>query len=429
MNSHLLDPNQRGKNERPSHLRLGQPPPPLPPSLCVTGAMSRMGRYQVRTRIIDNNNNDNEKQSQHDNSENSGVPIILSYCIFRPRQLHNKNKPPLLCLHGGPSIPSNYLLPIVNVVTDRSVIFYDQWGCGKSSRPSPFIRRKDCDSNDKNKYITDYPPFSIPTMVEHLRQLIAEHWKLKKFHLLGHSFGGILAYEYLLLMTRKKQHKENHACCSLILSSTPTSSKLIQSESERLLINLNNNNMMSTTGTQQSSNDGTDDEPDDNEGKISSSSQCRIYKSKSTVKYSEEFRQTHECRLPNLPLILVDAISQVGPVSWRGIEAIAGYEAKDTIAIVGQNDAPPTLLMRGEYDFCTELCMKGWKEKLSTGSSGSNDDESNNNDNDNNSHNNTNKNNMLIQTKILSNCSHYGMIEDENLYGKEILRFIQMHDA
>jgi len=176
------------------------------------------------------------------------------------------------------------------------------------------------------------------------------------------------------------------------------------------------------------------------------------------IKYTEEFHQTHECRLSNLPLILMDALRQVGPVPWRGIQAIEGYDIFDTTnkesneiktsdTCSSSNDNmqvqeqkqvqvqvfPPTLLMRGEYDFCTELCMKGWKEKLlsttntaacsdSDSDSGSGSGSGNDNVNDKDHH------KMMLQTKVLSNCSHYGMIEDENLYGKEILQFIQTHD-
>ena len=154
--SYLSDPTKR-KNERLNQTRLGDAPPPPLPSLCVTGALSRIGRYQV---VIRNKSSDNgegrngytaceeEGASTSKNSENTtildngGMPIILSYCIFRPRQLHDQNKPPLLCLHGAPSIPSNYLLPIVNGVTDRAVIFYDQCGCGKSSRPQLQVCRR-----------------------------------------------------------------------------------------------------------------------------------------------------------------------------------------------------------------------------------------------------------------------------------------------
>ena len=47
------------------------------------------------------------------------------------------------------------------------------------------------------------------------------------------------------------------------------------------------------------------------------------------IKYTEEFHQTHECRLSNLPLILMDALRQIGPVPWRGIQAIEGYDIFD----------------------------------------------------------------------------------------------------
>ena len=109
--SHLMDPTKK-KNERLSHTRLGQAPPAPLPSLCVTGAMCQQGRFEPQP------------------------GVVLAYCIFRPRQLKDLRRPPLVVLHGGPSIPSNYLLPIVNGVTDRAIVFYDQWGCGKSSRPA-----------------------------------------------------------------------------------------------------------------------------------------------------------------------------------------------------------------------------------------------------------------------------------------------------
>lgn len=417
--SHLLDPTKK-KNERLNRIRLGNAPPPPPPSLCLTGAMSRIGRYQVVVGGKGPKNEDNVNCDEHCDGgnvcvaknttidDNNGFPIILSYCVFRPRQLHDKNKPPLLCLHGGPSIPSNYLLPIVNGVTDRAVIFYDQWGCGKSSRPQPQPQpqTKTNDENANKNKKTQYPPFSIPTMVEHLRQLIEEHWKLKRFHLLGHSFGGILAYEYLLTMKKQREDIGYHhgAClCSLILSSTPTSAELFQSESERVFLNLSNggNNDKYDIG------DGDDDDDglvDGEKNSCNTSNERRKQQLHQSMKYSEEFRQTHECRLPNPPLCLMDALAQMGPMPWRGIQAIDGYEAGGE---VGDSDKVPSLLMRGEYDFCTEHCMEGWKELLWSPSNGDSEPEE----------------------KVLSNCSHYAMLEDEILYGAEILTFVTSHDV
>ena len=45
-------------------------------------------------------------------------------------------KKPLLCLHGGPGIPHDYLEPIGEMAASgRRVIFYDQLGCGNSDHP------------------------------------------------------------------------------------------------------------------------------------------------------------------------------------------------------------------------------------------------------------------------------------------------------
>ena len=333
--SHLMDPTKK-KNERLSHTRLGQAPPAPLPSLCVTGAMCQQGRMETVSGDV------NER-------------VTLAYCVFRPRQLHSSEKPPLVVLHGGPSIPSNYLLPIVNGVTDRAIVFYDQWGCGKSSRPSKSTKT----------------PFSISTMVQHLGQLLRKQWKLNAYHLLGHSFGGILAYEYLLQL-QEAERGTIGGCQSLILASTPTSASLIQEESRRLyrdIAGMDENDM---------------DEEDDTLSK---------------KRYDEIFRQTHECRLVQTPLALMDALAQAGPISWRGIPAIADYEAPATAA--HQTKFLPTLVLTGEYDFCTDQCVAGWKERILD---------------------------PPPKYKILTNCSHYGMLEDERQYGNAILAFLLQQD-
>ena len=414
--SYLLDPTKK-KNERLNRTVLGAAPPPPPPSLCITGALSRIGRYQVDTGKKEfkdgNDGSEDSQQSNHSSPspknnppvhDNNGIPIILSYCIFRPRQLHDETKPPLLCLHGGPSIPSNYLLPIVNSVTDRAVIFYDQWGCGKSSRPQPQFQTNDRKSANK---ISQYPPFSIPTMVEHLRQLIEDHWKLKRFHLLGHSFGGILAYEYLLMKKRRQESIDGHCgphLYSVILSSAPTSAELVQSESKRLNRNLTcgENNDLDTDLIDNEYNDNQLDGEKHSHNSPHGRKNCTMNQS---IQYSEEFRQTHECRLPNQPLSLMDALAQIGPIPWRGIQAIDGYEAVDEL---GNSYAIPSLFMRGEYDFCTEHCMKGWKAKFWSPSSNEG---------------------IEPEERVLSNCSHYAMLEDQKLYGTEILKFLSSNDS
>ena len=43
---------------------------------------------------------------------------------------------PVLCLHGGPGMPHDYLEPLEDLAVSRPVIFYDQLGCGRSDRPA-----------------------------------------------------------------------------------------------------------------------------------------------------------------------------------------------------------------------------------------------------------------------------------------------------
>jgi proline-specific peptidase len=99
---------------------------------------------------------------------------------------------PLLLLHGGPGAASYYLEPLAALADERPVVFYDQLGCGRSETP-----------NDPTLWRLD-------RFVEELGQ-IREALDLTEVHLLGHSWGTMLATDYML--TRPK------GVTSLILAS------------------------------------------------------------------------------------------------------------------------------------------------------------------------------------------------------------------
>jgi proline iminopeptidase len=86
---------------------------------------------------------------------------------------------PLLLLHGGPGFPSDYLTPLEAISNERPVVFYDQLGCGKSDRPS-----------DKSLW-------KIERSVRELAQ-VRKALGLENVHILGHSWGTMLATDYLL---------------------------------------------------------------------------------------------------------------------------------------------------------------------------------------------------------------------------------------
>jgi proline iminopeptidase len=84
---------------------------------------------------------------------------------------------PLIMLHGGPGFSSYYLKPFEALGDDRPVVRYDQLGGGKSGP------------------LSDTTLFTIPHFVRELDSLRA-HLGYGRVHLLGHSWGTILAVEY-----------------------------------------------------------------------------------------------------------------------------------------------------------------------------------------------------------------------------------------
>lgn len=86
---------------------------------------------------------------------------------------------PLVLLHGGPGAPSYYLNPLAKLADERPVVFYDQLGAGRADKP------------------TDTNLWRVERFVEELAALRRE-LGLKQVHLLGHSWGTMLAADYML---------------------------------------------------------------------------------------------------------------------------------------------------------------------------------------------------------------------------------------
>lgn len=99
---------------------------------------------------------------------------------------------PFLVLHGGPGGPSHYLDRLGQLGDERPVIFYDQLGCGRSDRPS-----------DTNLW-------RVERFVEEVAA-VRRALGLKRVHLFGHSWGTMLATDYLLTRPR--------GVCSVTLAS------------------------------------------------------------------------------------------------------------------------------------------------------------------------------------------------------------------
>jgi proline-specific peptidase len=114
---------------------------------------------------------------------------------------------PLLTLHGGPGCGHDYLEPLEGLASDRPVVFFDQLGCGKSDQPD------------------DLSLWRIERFVEEVHA-VRRALSLERIHLLGHSWGGWLAIEYMV--------SKPPGVMGLILASTSASIPEAARETARL---------------------------------------------------------------------------------------------------------------------------------------------------------------------------------------------------
>lgn len=91
---------------------------------------------------------------------------------------------PLVVLHGGPAQPHDYLIPISDLAVSASVpvVFYDQLGCGRSTR------------------LSGKPPsfWTFDLFIDELVNLLTHLSIASDFSVLGHSWGGVLAAEFVV---------------------------------------------------------------------------------------------------------------------------------------------------------------------------------------------------------------------------------------
>jgi proline iminopeptidase len=116
---------------------------------------------------------------------------------------------PILLLHGGPGAGHDYLAPLGEALAaDRLVVMYDQLGCGRSEQPD------DTSLWTVDRFVAELDAVRAALALDHI-------------HLLGQSWGGWLAIEY---MTRGATGIDH-----LVLASTSASTREFM-EGAQLLI-------------------------------------------------------------------------------------------------------------------------------------------------------------------------------------------------
>jgi len=365
---------------------------------------------------------------------------------------------PIIALHGGPGLPSNYLLPLADAIPHRSIILYDQLGCGQSDSPENIIMPHSTGGGSQQEKVDDSSLlnpsssssssaiYSIQRSVLDLHQLI-QHLGLHKFHLYGHSYGGMLAYEYIKWIAEiallddsfddddhkidhyhHHHHKKSHdkrnsniTCLSVVLSSTPSNIEQMERNSELLQNRLKEE-------------------------------QITIPKTSSTLQLTPEelFQKIHFCRTQTIPRALMDAYAGLSK-TWFGTSVIMDYIATPPIHNGDKSKQiphillPPVMAMVGEHDFVTtEYGIDAWK-KIWIGSCTNQNKDTLNEEEDqeqqeqddnatNKSTHGNNSSSVIIsrngsfRSRVLSGCSHMGLLEDGSIYGNVLEQFFKEFD-
>jgi proline-specific peptidase len=215
---------------------------------------------------------------------------------------------PLLCLHGGPGSTSNYFARAERLAGERVVVRYDQLGCGRSERPEGAHWTLDL----------------FRAEVDAVRAELG----LDRVHLVGTSWGGMLALEHALARPG--------TLASLVLSSTLASAAQWTAEVRRL----------------------RDAMPRDVVAVFDEADRAQRWEGAEWDAADDAFAARHFYRgaqgAPELELMAAgrnrEAYRQMwGPNEWTVTGELAGWDVRDRL---GELDMP-TLVVRGAHDLCT----------------------------------------------------------------------------
>src|ERR671923_1528580 len=216
---------------------------------------------------------------------------------------------PLLALHGGPGSTHHYFAPLERLAGERRVVLYDQIGCGSSDRPTDVERSVDVFRDEV--------------------AAVREQLGLERIHLLGTSWGGMLAQEHVL--------SGAGGIVSLVLSSTLASIDLWAEEQLKLRAALPPD-VLAILDRHEAA--GTYDDPE--------------YEQAMQVYFDRHLYRGPKPRA-ELDRMNAEKATDVyramqGPNEWTVTGALKGWDTRDRLREIGV----PTLVIRGRYDMCTD---------------------------------------------------------------------------
>jgi proline-specific peptidase len=246
--------------------------------------------------------------------ESGFVPVTGGNVWYR--RLGRGNATPILLLHGGPGAAHDYLEPLAERLAEhRTVVVYDQLGCGRSDAPD----------NDAL--------WTVDRSVAEVDQ-VRTALGLDRCHLLGQSWGGWLAVDYMV--------REPEGIVGLVLASTSASIPQFMAEARTLIEQLPepHSSTLITLGDR-----GEYDHPD---------YQAAV----------EVFYRRHLCRADPWPEALMRSVTQMdgnrvylvmnGPTEFDVIGRLREWDRTAELGRIGV----PTLITCGRYDELTPACSQ-----------------------------------------------------------------------
>ncbi len=216
---------------------------------------------------------------------------------------------PLLALHGGPGSTHHYFAPLDALAAERPVVVYDQIGCGGSDRP-------------------DDIQWSVDVFREEV-DAVRSQLGLDRIHLLGTSWGGMLALEHVL--------SGAEGVVGLILSSTLASVDQWAAEQLRLRDALPADVVETFERHERA---GTYDDPE--------------YEQAMEAYFDRHFYRGPK---PRAELEAMNAGKAVdvyramqGPNEWTVTGALRGWDVRKRLGEI----EVPTLVIRGRHDMSTD---------------------------------------------------------------------------
>jgi L-proline amide hydrolase len=219
---------------------------------------------------------------------------------------------PLVVLHGGPGFCHDYLRSLSELAdeTGRTVVLYDQFGCGRSSR------RPEAPAE-----------FWSPQLFVDEFFAVVDHLGLDSYHVLGQSWGGMLGAE---IAVRRPEGLAGLAICN-----SPASMELWTQAADRLRADL----------------------PDDVRAALEHHEATGTYDHPDYVAATKEYDRRHVHRMETTPQDYLDSEGLVeqdptvyhtmnGPNEFHVIGTLKDWSIIDRLASV---DAP-TLVVAGEFD-------------------------------------------------------------------------------